>query len=110
MSEYSRGLRTTRPALILPVLWVPEDWLPKLLPSAVSEVQYKHNDFGELYAKEGLRQLMALKKHRDKYKEFLQVFADKLLRAGDSCYVPPLDNVQPYRSRREASLPGSTAG
>jgi FxsC-like protein len=76
--------------LMLPVLWVPEARLPKSLPEAVSEIQHKHSDFGEVYAREGLRQLMALRKYRDHYREFLVKFANKLIQATVMHAIPPL--------------------
>jgi hypothetical protein len=112
LDEYSRHFATPRPALILPVLWVPEDKLPKPLPRAVSDVQYKHDDFGDLYARGGLRLLIVLRKYRDRYQEFLDAFADKLIHVGDLCCLPPLDNLQPLNQIRSAweaewsSVPG----
>jgi FxsC-like protein len=78
----------SRPSLIMPVLWVPEARLPSPLPEAVSTVQYKHSDFGEVYARVGLKQLMAVSKYHDDYLEFLATFAAKLLQAVKSNPLP----------------------
>jgi FxsC-like protein len=90
----------SRPSLIMPVLWVPENRLPSPLPDAVSTVQYKHNDFGEEYARVGLKQLMAVSKYRDDYLEFLAKFADKLIQAVKSNplphqpHLPPINEIE----------------
>lgn len=97
-AAYSANLpaHASRPSLILPVLWVPEASLPSPLPDVVSEVQYKHGDFGEVYAREGLRHLMALgSKYRTHYREFLKHFADKLIKAARAHSVPPLQPPPP---------------
>lgn len=77
------------PSLMMPVLWVPEARLPSPLPEAVSAVQYKHADLGEVYAREGLRQIMALKKYTDHYREFVMNFADRLIQAVRTHPLPP---------------------
>ena len=90
-TAYSAGLppQASRPSLLMPVLWMPEDKLPRPLPDAVAAVQYKHSDFGEVYAREGLRQLMALRRYGDHYRMFLSRFADKLIRAAREHVLPP---------------------
>jgi FxsC-like protein len=99
-----------RPSLIMPVLWVPEVRLPNPLPEAVSTVQYKHNDFGELYARVGLKQLMAVSKYHDDYLEFLAKFADKLIQAVKANPLPPLphppslDEIESAFPRRVAEI------
>lgn len=90
-------LSVPRPSFILPVLWVPEDKLPNPLPYAVTGIQYNHDDFGEAYAKAGLRQLMLLKKYRDKYHEFVGRFADKIITLGQSNTAPPIQDLQPIK-------------
>lgn len=88
--------QATPPSLIMPVLWVPEASLPSPLPDAVSEVQYKHSDFGEVYAREGLRHLIALgSKYRNHYREFLKHFANKLIDAARAHTLPPLPQLPP---------------
>lgn len=98
------------PSLMLPVLWVPEARLPNPLPEAVSAVQCKHSDFGEVYAREGLRQLMALSKYRDRYQEFLTSFANKLIQAARAHVLPPLPQL-PHIDRVENAFrrPGGQA-
>lgn len=79
------------PPLIIPVLWQPEKLLPDPLPDAVADVQYKHDDFGDVYSTEGLWQIAKLRKHSDKYKEFVVTLADKIIAAATKHNnVPPL--------------------
>jgi FxsC-like protein len=90
------------PALIIPVLWVPLDSLPKALPDAISDVQYTHDAFGDVYTTEGLRQLMALKKYSDDYKTFLRRFAQKLIEIANQYSLPPLLNLKPIKEIESA--------
>ena len=83
------------PPLILPVLWVPENKLPATLPHAVSDIQYKHDDFGAEYVKQGLKQLIKLKKYEDDYFNFVSTLAGKLVDAAKMYQIPPLDNLLP---------------
>ncbi|HWN42445.1 MAG TPA: TIR-like protein FxsC [Thermoanaerobaculia bacterium] len=68
--------------VILPVLWVPENKLPATLPQAVANLQYKHEDFGELYAQEGLWQLMRISKHRNRRLEIIDRLAERIIEGG----------------------------
>jgi FxsC-like protein len=92
----------SRPSLIMPILWVPEARLPSPLPDAVLAVQYKHNDFGEVYAREGLQQLMKISKYRDLYQEFLASFASKVIQAARAHTVPPLPQLPPINEIKNA--------
>jgi FxsC-like protein len=109
-AAYCAGLPAdaSRPSLIMPVLWVPESKLPNPLPEAVSAVQYKHNDFGELYAQVGLKQLMAVSKYRDDYRVFLAKFADKLIQAVKATPLPHLPHLPPI-NEIESAFPGRAA-
>jgi FxsC-like protein len=93
-AAYSAHLpaQASRPSLIMPVLWVPEDRLPTPLPEVASVVQYNHSDFGELYAQEGLQYLLMRRrstKYHNCYHEFLKKFADKLINAARAHPLPP---------------------
>jgi FxsC-like protein len=103
-AAYSAELpaHASRPSLLMPILWVPEARLPSPLPDAVSAVQYKHSDFGEVYAREGLQQLMKLSKHRDRYHEFLASFANKLIQAARTHTLPPLPQLPPINEIKNA--------
>jgi len=79
------------PRLILPVLWAGPDRLPRELPSVVSKIQYKHADFGQLYATEGLNYIMRLQKTVE-YEEFKIRFANKLVREAETHKLPRLDS------------------
>ncbi len=83
------------PPLILPVLWVPENKLPSILPQTVSDIQYKHDDFGAEYSKQGLKQLIKLKKYEDDYLNFVSTLAGKLVDAAKIHRLPQLDNLPP---------------
>lgn len=99
-----------RPSSMLPILWVPESSLPRPLPKVASDLQYTHGDFGELYARVGLRQLMMLQKYRDHYREFLARFADKLIQTANKNPLPPDPNPQPITEVENAfqRQPGPT--
>jgi FxsC-like protein len=86
------GQGRKNPPVILPVLWMPAHWLPKALPEAVTDIQYKHDSFGEVYAKEGLRYLMRLNSNKDAYQEFLTRFADQIVQVATDYPLPPLLN------------------
>lgn len=103
-AAYSADLapRAGHPSLIMPVLWVPEKYLPKPLLDAVSAVQYNHRDFGDLYAKEGLQQLMRVNKFKDDYEEFVKHFAKKLIEAARACVLPPLPQTPPFNEIENA--------
>jgi FxsC-like protein len=84
---------TKQPPLILPVLWDRPDRLPKPIPAAVSDMQYLHKDFGDVYAQEGLLYLMKLRKNQDEYEAFIDKFAGKLVQAAETYSLPPLENL-----------------
>ncbi|HEX2209439.1 MAG TPA: TIR-like protein FxsC [Longimicrobium sp.] len=73
------------PPVILPVLWAPEENVEPVLPAITSAVQYKHADFGETYATEGLRVLMRQSRHRDRRRAFIEALAEKIV---DAARIP----------------------
>lgn len=85
----------SRPSLVFPVLWIPASLLPKALPEAVSKVQYQHSDLGEVYAREGLWQLMKVGKYRDQYNTFLAKLAEKVIQAAREHVLPPDPHPRP---------------
>ena len=103
-AAYSADLsaHTRRPSLIMPVLWVPEAQLPSSLPDTVSAVQFKHSEFGEEYARKGLRQLMTLSKNRDHYREFLARFAARLIQEARTHQLPPDPRPEPINEVESA--------
>jgi FxsC-like protein len=104
--EPTRQATNALPPVMIPVLWQPENVLPTPLPDAVSEVQYKHNDFGDVYAAEGLRQIMSLNKYRDRYKEFVVDLADKIIATAKTYgNIPPLPVVPPIKTVPSAFSP-----
>lgn len=93
---------SSRPTLIMPVLWVPETKLPSPLPEAVSAVQYKQSDLGNQYTKLGLYHLMTINKHNDDYHEFVNQFADRLIEAARAHILPPLLQPRPIEKIESA--------
>ena len=91
-----------RPPLILPVLWLPLDYLPKALPDAISEVQYTHDTFGNIYATEGLRYIMTLSKYHDEYQDFLGKFAKMLLQKVYEHPLSPIEDLKPIKEIESA--------
>jgi FxsC-like protein len=76
--------------------------LPNPLPEAALVVQHSHRDFGEIYAREGLRRLMDLSRLRDHYKDFVGKFAKKLVQATREHSLPPDPQVRPIREIKNA--------
>jgi len=79
--------------LIIPVLWDQPGRLPQPMPEAVRAIQYTHDEFGELYAKEGLLYIMRLQQHRDDYQRFLVRFADKVVQVAKAHELPRLTSL-----------------
>jgi FxsC-like protein len=78
--------------VIFPVLWVPPTGE---LPAAISSLQYSHDDFPALYAKEGLQYLMRLNRFKDDYEQFVLRLAQKLVDAGRASPLPELTELRP---------------
>lgn len=95
--------------LILPVLWVPENRLPLPLPSTVGTIQYKHDDFGPEYARQGLKQMIKLRKYEDDYQNFVSALAGKLVDAAKQHALKPLAGLEPIEQVPSAfhSAPGA---
>lgn len=104
LAAYSATLppHAKRPALMMPVLWLPESDWPSPLPEAASAVQYKHSDFGEVYARVGLWQLIKNKKYHTHYLSFLDSFAKKLLTAARDHSLPPHQHPPPFKYAKNA--------
>lgn len=62
------------PPLILPLLWEHPDTLPKVRPPALDAIQFKDDDLGAAYAKNGLSYLIR-RSDKDEYDKFVQRFA-----------------------------------
>ena len=67
------------PNLMIPILWEKKKYVEPVIPSALSAIQFNHDDFGDKYTEYGLRQMMKLNKFRDAYESFIDVFSDKLI-------------------------------
>jgi FxsC-like protein len=92
--------------LILPLLWEHPDTLPKELPPALSEIQFKHDDFGRAYAENGLSYLKRQSRHKDDYDKFVQKFAAYLVGVAEQYRVPPRD-APPSLKDAKAAFPVS---
>jgi FxsC-like protein len=69
------------PPLILPVMYTPpEDFI---LPGIVTDIQYSFDEFPDDYKENGLYYLMARKAKRDDYLDFLDIFADRLIKVAE---------------------------
>ena len=75
------------PNLIIPILWgAPE----ASLRDVIKQFQYTKNAFPEVYAKEGLDYVMALKANEDDYQKFLARLAATIVRASAAHPMPEL--------------------
>jgi FxsC-like protein len=64
-----------QPSTIIPVVWLP----PRRMPAVVEELQYSTARLGEAYGREGLRQLMRLRRYRDAYVRCLSALASQIV-------------------------------
>jgi hypothetical protein len=78
--------------VILPVVWQPP---VGDLPQCITRFQYTDDTLPELYAKEGLRYVMRLSRHRDEYLDFVSRFAQRLVNAGNDTPIPDLTKLSP---------------
>lgn len=96
----SQGLKTL-PNVILPVLWSAPN---KVFPEVIKEMQYTHKGFPDIYAKEGLRYMMKLSKHKDDYEQFITQLASRIVEAGEQHQMPDLDELRPLEEIENAFL------
>ncbi len=106
----SAPARTPRPPLIIPVLWARKESIDRVIPDTVSDVQFFHQDFGDVYAEEGLRFLSMLDKHQDDYRVFLNRLATKIVQGARDHPLPASKNLPDIRRVSSAfSIQGSNA-
>jgi FxsC-like protein len=75
------------PGLLLPVLWIPSR-TSELVPV---DTQYDHQQFGEVYATEGLEYMLRLSnRHHDDYQNFLVRFAERLVQVTTEHAMAPM--------------------
>ncbi|WP_422771804.1 TIR-like protein FxsC [Plantactinospora sp. WMMC1484] len=79
-----------RLAALLPVLWLP----PRQVPEVVQAVQYDRDVFSEAYRRDGLRQLMRLRRNEDEYLEAISILADRIV---DNATTDPLTPLPKHR-------------
>lgn len=77
----------------IPIFWDSERTLPRA-PAAIDyHLRFHRSDFSEKYAREGLRQLMALSRYRDDYHEFLFTLTEKIYDIVSSFELPSINNL-----------------
>ena len=86
------------PRLIIPVIWgEPSGSVNEI----ITPFQYFTAAFPEIYAKEGLRYMMKLSKHRDEYEVFVRELARSLVEVGEarplSLQLSPLTTLMSLR-------------
>lgn len=96
IASYTSPPDRPAPRLIIPVLWDRPGRLPDMLPAAVADIQYSHADFGDLYAAEGLGQLMRLKKDTE-VENFIPNLADRIVVEAERHTLPRLVNMPPLK-------------
>ena len=71
-----------QPRLIIPVLWGMPNRFIDLLPQMIKDIQYKFEDFGDLYSQQGLHYLMRVKDEGNEsaYLKFVIKLADMIAR------------------------------
>lgn len=84
-----------RPALIMPVLWLPPEDFHKTCPSALSSIHYA-DDFSDVLVKAG--GLYFVKKHGmpGDYDKFVSYLAKEIYRVANPPVVPTLTKVTPF--------------
>jgi FxsC-like protein len=75
-----------RPGSLMPLRWCVQDQIP----AAVSAVQNDHDDLGEDYSTDGVRQLIRLKSNADSYLRFITALAKKIVRLATAHELPDL--------------------
>lgn len=101
---------TAPPPLILPVLWSRPEGLVDTVPAALQSIQYSHDSLGEVYAREGLYQLMSLSKYRDHYRELLFRLAETIVGNAERHQLAPLPDLPRLEDVRSAFHEAKPAG
>jgi FxsC-like protein len=83
---------TTRPPVILPVLWLPPG-KPEELPPVALQPQFTHLDLGEVYQKEGLQELVSLADYADEYLVAVRTLAKLIIEHGKAQKLPRVPEV-----------------
>jgi FxsC-like protein len=76
----------TRSRTIIPAFWLP----PRQVPEAVQRLQYDSAAFGPVYRRDGLRQLLRLRRNQDEYLDLLAVLADQIVENASADPLPPI--------------------
>jgi hypothetical protein len=79
-----------RPSLIVPVLWIIPNGFPKMMPDALSEIDYKSEHLNKLVAANGLYYMQSREKHKDDYEEFVSWLARTIYSVAE----PPLKSLK----------------
>jgi FxsC-like protein len=105
---YAKKLKEP-PPLIIPLLWHAENELTTPLPKALSQLQYRHDEYGKTYAEEGLEKLLRLDKYKDHYNEFLIKLAIRIIGLAKEYSVPPLEQSPALLEAKNAFEPEPAA-
>src|ERR1051325_1341866 len=89
--------------LIIPILWEKPSRLSETLPDAVSDLQYKHSDFGDEYATLGLALLMRLER-KEEVENFISELADRIVNQAERHPLPRLPNLKPLKDVSNAFI------
>jgi FxsC-like protein len=97
VEAYAKGLPkgSEFPGLMFPVLWQSEKYVLPIIPTTLSNIQYKHDDYGQAYAEQGIRTMLRNKKFRQQYDDFIPALADVVIKAGKKHKLPALQNLPP---------------
>ena len=82
------------PPVIMPVFWEGEKRVCGELRGGIDSSQLKQPDYGEVYAEQGLRNLLKQNTtYHDAYYKFLDAFAERLYQAAKDARLPQLEPV-----------------
>nr|MDT0658256.1 TIR-like protein FxsC [Micromonospora sp. DSM 115978] len=85
----SAGVRSRA---IIPGFWLP----PRRVPEVVQRLQYDSDVFGSAYRRDGLRQLLRLRRNQDEYLELLTVLAEQIVEHNAGDPLPPIPKEERF--------------
>ena len=97
------------PGLMFPILWQSENYVLPRIPSALSKIQYKYDDYGQAYADQGLRVMLRNKKFRQQYDDFIPVLADNVIKAAQN-HAMPSSPIPPLLEQIVETFPAPAGG
>lgn len=102
--------RQAWPPLMQAVLWDRPAKLPQPIPKVLDDLklQYRHADFGQTYAEEGLAYLMR-RKEEPEYQTFSLEFRERVVQAAKDHPLPRLEHLEPWEIVESAFHPAAQA-